>query len=170
MGRPKGGQDEEHDRVARRRSHRVVGALVAGRRDETTTKSGSARLARPAAGKEPVKLDPAEFTTEIDNPYWPMKPGSALGLPRDRQEGSVQRVVVTVTDKTKRIANGVEARVVHDVATEDGEPVEITDDWYAQDADGNVWYLGRGDRRVRERRGGRARGRSRPGSTAPSPG
>jgi hypothetical protein len=26
--------------------------------------------------------------------------------------------------------------------TEDGEPVEITDDWYAQDKDGNIWYLG----------------------------
>ena len=44
--------------------------------------------------------------------------------------------------ETKRIANGIEARVVHDVVTENGEPVEITDDWYAQDADGNIWYLG----------------------------
>ena len=54
----------------------------------------------------------------------------------------MQRVVVTVTDRTKQIANGVEARVVHDVVTEDGEPVEVTDDWYAQDSDGNIWYLG----------------------------
>ena len=36
----------------------------------------------------------------------------------------------------------IEARVVHDVVTEDGELVEDTYDWYAQDADGNVWYLG----------------------------
>jgi len=49
---------------------------------------------------------------------------------------------VTVTDRTKQIANGVEARVVHDVVTEDGEPIEITDDWYAQDKAGNIWYLG----------------------------
>ena len=27
-------------------------------------------------GDEPVELDPAEFTTEIDNPYWPMQPGT----------------------------------------------------------------------------------------------
>ena len=40
------------------------------------------------------------------------------------------------------IAAGVEARVVHDVVTEAGEFVEVTDDWYAQDAAGNVWYLG----------------------------
>ena len=37
---------------------------------------------------------------------------------------------------------GIEARVVHDRVTEDGEIVEDTYDWYAQDADGNVWYLG----------------------------
>ena len=40
------------------------------------------------------------------------------------------------------IANGVEARVVRDVVSEDGVPTEVTDDWYAQDADGNIWYLG----------------------------
>jgi hypothetical protein len=89
-----------------------------------------------------VDLNPADFKTEIDNPWWPMKVGSRWVYRETDQEGSVQRDVVTVTDKTKRIANGVEARVVHDVASEDGEPIEITDDWYAQDADGNVWYLG----------------------------
>ena len=57
-------------------------------------------------------------------------------------EGANQKVVVTVTDRTKTIANGIEARVVHDVVTEDGQFVEVTDDWYAQDKDGNIWYLG----------------------------
>jgi len=52
-----------------------------------------------------------------------------------------QRVEVTVTDETRTIL-GIEARVVHDVVTEDGELVEDTYDWYAQDDDGNVWYLG----------------------------
>ena len=50
--------------------------------------------------------------------------------------------MVTVTRRTKLIANGVTARVVRDVATEGGRPVEVTDDWYAQDRAGNVWYLG----------------------------
>jgi hypothetical protein len=31
---------------------------------------------------------------------------------------------------------------VHDVVTEGGSPVEVTDDWYAQDRCGNIWYLG----------------------------
>ncbi len=92
-------------------------------------------------GSEPAELDPADFTTEIDNPYWPMTPGSTWVYRESDPEGEL-RVEVTVTRETKMIANGVEARVVHDVVTQNGEPVEITDDWYAQDADGNVWYLG----------------------------
>ena len=52
---------------------------------------------------------------------------------------------VTVTDKTK-IVDGIEARVVHDVVSDRGRPVEVTDDWYAQDALGNVWYLGEATR------------------------
>jgi hypothetical protein len=56
-------------------------------------------------------------------------------------KGGVQRVDVTVTNKRKRIV-GIDAVVVHDVVTQKGELVEDTLDWYAQDADGNVWYLG----------------------------
>ena len=93
-------------------------------------------------GSEQVDLDPADFTTEITNPYWPMEPGSKWVYRETDEEGTVQRVVVTVTDRTKQIANGIEARVVHDVVSEDGEPVEITDDWYAQDAEGSIWYMG----------------------------
>jgi hypothetical protein len=93
-------------------------------------------------GGETVKLDPKDFSATIDNPWWPMKPGSRWVYRETDSEGSVQRVVVTVTSKTKRMGNGIEARVVHDAVTEDGKPVEITNDWYAQDADGNLWYMG----------------------------
>jgi hypothetical protein len=93
-------------------------------------------------GSEPAKLDPDDFTTDIDNPYWPMQPGNRWVFSETDTEGTRERVVITVTDKTKKIANGVTARVIRDVATEDGTPVEITNDWYAQDNEGNVWYLG----------------------------
>ena len=73
----------------------------------------------------------------ITNPYFPLPPGNQWVY----REGK-QRVEVTVTDRTKLIANGVEARVVRDEVTLKGVPVEITDDYYAQDARGNVWYLG----------------------------
>jgi hypothetical protein len=93
-------------------------------------------------GSEPSVLDPADFTAKIDNPYWPMRPGSRWVFSETDTQGTRQKVVVTVTGKTKLIANGVKARVIRDVVTESGTPVEITDDWYAQDKHGNVWYLG----------------------------
>jgi hypothetical protein len=109
-----------------------------GNGDSTGTTAGDSTL---PVESEQVNLNPADFTTEIDNPYWPMKVGSRWVYREEDPEGAL-RVVVTVTDRTKRIANGIEARVVHDVVSQDGEPIEVTDDWYAQDSDGNVWYLG----------------------------
>lgn len=93
-------------------------------------------------GSDVVDLDPADFTTDIDNPYWPMQPGNTWVYVERNPGGPVQDVVVEVLAETKMIANGVEARVVRDTVTEDGVPVEITDDWYAQDSEGNIWYLG----------------------------
>ena len=93
-------------------------------------------------GDDHVVLDPADFSTRITNPWWPMRPGSRWVYRETDAGGGRQRVVVTVTHRLKRIANGVTARVVHDVVSEDGRPVEVTDDYYAQDRAGNVWYLG----------------------------
>jgi ABC-type glycerol-3-phosphate transport system substrate-binding protein len=104
------------------------------------TASGTTAFS-PPQGSEPVKLDPANFTTEIDNPYFPMAPGSRRVFRETDAEGAVRRVVVTVTNDTKTII-GIETRVVHDIVTEDGQVTEDTYDWYAQDSLGNLWYLG----------------------------
>ena len=100
-------------------------------------------LAPPALpqGGEPVTLDPADFTTRIDNRYWPMRPGSRWVYRERGENGRTQRVTVTVTHRTRKVA-GVRARIVHDVVTQGGRLVEDTFDWYAQDRAGNVWYLG----------------------------
>lgn len=92
-------------------------------------------------GDDVVELDPRDFTAEIDNPYWPMPVGARWVFREVDGEGNEQRVEITVTPET-RLVLGIEARVVHDVVTENGELVEDTYDWYAQDAAGNVWYLG----------------------------
>jgi hypothetical protein len=92
-------------------------------------------------GDEPVQLKPDDFTTQVDNPYFPIAPGSRWVYRETDTEGARQRVVVTVLERTRVVA-GIRARVVHDVVTEDGALVENTFDWYAQDTDGNVWYLG----------------------------
>ena len=123
----------------------ATGSVASGGDDPGTRAAASAGEAAGGSlptGSEPVNLDPAEFTAEIDNPYWPMSPGSRWVYEETDEEGTLLRVEVTATDQTKTIANGVEARVVHDVVSEDGEPVEVTDDWYAQDSAGNIWYLG----------------------------
>jgi hypothetical protein len=117
----------------------VGGAAVAG--NGSASKDGDCDDPLPR-GSERVDLDPADFTTRIDNPYWPMAPGSRWVYRETDTEGKEQRVVVTVTNRTKTVAAGIKTRVVRDVVTEDGQPVEVTDDWYAQDECGNVWYLG----------------------------
>lgn len=92
-------------------------------------------------GSEPAGLDPADFVSTIDNPYWPMPAGARWVYRETDGEGGEQQVEVEVTRETKTIL-GIEATVVHDVVTEDGEVIEDTLDWYAQDRWGNVWYLG----------------------------
>lgn len=92
-------------------------------------------------GSDPVTLDPADFVSQIDNPYWPMAPGTRWIYRESDPQGNAQKVKVTVTTHTKDIL-GIQATVVHDVVTEHGQLIENTWDWYAQDVCGNVWYLG----------------------------
>ena len=92
------------------------------------------------SGYEPV-LDPANFTTTIDNPYFPLPVGGTW-VYQGVKDGQTQEDRVTVTNETKVVAEGITARVVSDVATHNGTLLEKTSDWYAQDKQGNVWYLG----------------------------
>jgi len=110
--------------------------------DQTQSGAGSGSPRDLPQGAETVELDPNNFSTRIDNPYWPMKPGTRWTYSETDQEGSKLQVVVTVSDQTKKIANSAIARVVRDTVTEDGVIVEDTFDWYAQDKEGNIWYLG----------------------------
>ena len=91
---------------------------------------------------EPVALDPADFSADVTNPWFPQEPGTRWTYRETTEDGEVVRVVVTATAATREIANGVTARVVRDTVTLDGEIIEDTLDWYAQDEDGTVWYLG----------------------------
>ena len=70
--------------------------------------------------------------------YLPFIPGSRWVYESD--DGS-ERIEVVVLDETREIL-GITATLVRDTVTEDGELVEDTVDWYAQDRDGPVWYLG----------------------------
>jgi hypothetical protein len=128
----------------------VLGAAFAitgcGGDGKSSNGNGSAAAASATTtlpqGSESVDLNPADFSIDIDNPYWPMSQGSRWVYSETDTTGANQKVVIEVTGKTKMIANGIEARVIRDTVTENGTAVEITEDWYAQDADGNIWYLG----------------------------
>jgi hypothetical protein len=91
---------------------------------------------------EPYELDPADLGPDVTNPWFPLEPGTRWTYREVDEEGEVLEVVVTATSETRMIANGAEARVVRDTVTLDGEIVEDTLDWYAQDSFGTVWYLG----------------------------
>lgn len=95
--------------------------------------------AAPSAEYDP-RIDPADFSTTIDNPYLPLVPG-AHWVYEGRTPDGLERIEVTVTDQTKTVM-GVETVVVRDTVTLDGVVIEDTFDWFAQDADGNVWYFG----------------------------
>lgn len=86
--------------------------------------------------------DPADFVEGVDNPWLPLAPGSRWRY-RVVEDGEVVgRVAVTVTDEAKRVA-GVPVTVVRDVVRDrDGDLVEESRDWVAQDTAGNVWLFG----------------------------
>jgi hypothetical protein len=83
---------------------------------------------------------PAHFVAEVDNPWFPLKPGTTY-VYRGAKDGKPSREMLEVTQLTKTI-QGVHATVLHDNLYLAGKLAERTSDWYAQDADGNVWYLG----------------------------
>jgi hypothetical protein len=71
-----------------------------------------------------------------------MRPGTRWVYRETDADGTALRVVVTATPVTKKVADGVTARVVRDTATKGVEVVEDTFDWYAQRDDGSLWYMG----------------------------
>jgi hypothetical protein len=88
------------------------------------------------------KFDPCDFSNEeiIDNPYLTFTPGTTFTYESETEEGT-EEDIVTVTDETKEIL-GITARVVQDTVYLDGELIEDTFDWFAQDKEGAVWYFG----------------------------
>jgi hypothetical protein len=128
----------------------LVALVVAGCGDDkaTTTAAGPttttvAPVIDPGdGGHYAPKLDPADFVDVVDNPYLPLAVGSRWVYegPADTP-GNTEHIEVVVLPDRKDIV-GISATVVRDIVTVNGVVIEDTVDWYAQDKDGNVWYLG----------------------------
>lgn len=83
---------------------------------------------------------PAEFAAKVDNPWFPLSPGTTYAY-RGVKDSLPSRDVVTVTAAMKTI-EGIRCTVVRDRLYLQGDLHERTQDWYAQDKAGNVWYFG----------------------------
>ncbi|MBX6343274.1 MAG: hypothetical protein IRY97_12505 [Thermomicrobiaceae bacterium] len=94
---------------------------------------------RPVEAYNPV-INPADFVDRVDNPYFPLRPGTRY-VYTGQEEGEAERDERVVTGETKVIL-GVRCVVVQDTVTVEGQLRERTLDWYAQDRAGNVWYFG----------------------------
>jgi hypothetical protein len=96
--------------------------------------------AKSHGGPYAPHIDPANFVNRVDNPYFPLVPGTVFKF-TERLGKHVSENTITVTPNTKVIM-GVTCTVVHDQGFENGVLREDTFDWYAQDKQGNVWYFG----------------------------
>jgi hypothetical protein len=101
----------------------------------------------PEATAEFKDFNPNNFdqSTKIDNKWMPMQPGTQWayeGTAVDDEGNSfARRIEFTITDLTKEIA-GVRTVVAWIVDYNNDEIIEKEIAFYAQDNDGNVWYLG----------------------------
>ena len=100
----------------------------------------SAGGSTPAKNNNPPFPSPDRFVAHVTNSWFPLKPGTVF-TSRGEEDGDQVRDVFTVTNRTKTIL-GVKTTVIDDRVYVNGKLEERTNDWYAQDADGNVWYLG----------------------------
>lgn len=132
----------------------VIAGSACGEPTSTTSETArpTARSLNPAAlvEGEPYEpdIDPQNFVDEIDNPYLPFKTGATLRY-EGESDGENETTVVEVTDDKKTVM-GIEATVVRDRVYVDDELAEDTFDWFAQDRDGNVWYLGEESKEIED--------------------
>jgi hypothetical protein len=111
-----------------------------GSSSSPTSSPRSASTLAPVHGTYSPSIDPANFVQTIDNPYWPLEPGTTYTY--DGVRGTTPQTDVEVVTHQTKVILGITSTVVRDTVSEHGAPVERTFDWYAQDEDGNVWYMG----------------------------
>ncbi len=119
----------------------ILGGCVSDR--STAPTEGALKSAAgptTAAGDLPSLPPPEDFVPEIDNPFLGFARGRTFTYAGETSDGS-ETILVEVTNDEKTIL-GITTTVVHDRAFLDGELIEDTFDWFAQDKDGNVWYFG----------------------------
>lgn len=103
------------------------------------TFAGEKKSSEPRGEYHPT-INAANFTHVINNPYFPLVPGTVFTC-IEKEGRETREVTTTVTHDTKKIM-GVKCVVVRDTVKLGGVVLEDTFDWYAQDKQGAVWYFG----------------------------
>jgi hypothetical protein len=135
----------EETHMPRHRTWPVIAATAVvlgsgGAVHATTPPEGTPVIDPGDGGNYAPAIDAANFVDSVDNPYFPLVPGTRW-VYEGTSEGEVERTEVEVLDERREI-EGISAVVVRDTVYIDDEMVEDTHDWFAQDSEGNVWYLG----------------------------
>lgn len=88
----------------------------------------------------PRSISTADFVGRVDNPYFPLRPGTTFRY-RGTKDGKPTIDIFRIVNRKRRIL-GVPCTVVKDRLFEAGKLAERTTDWYAQDRQRRVWYFG----------------------------
>ena len=107
---------------------------------QASSPPASAPAATVAPSPSTAALASPGFTTTIDNPWFPLKPGTTLTYRGTEDEDQLFETF-EITTATK-VVDGVTCVVIKDQLKVNGVLEERTEDWYAQDLEGNVWYFG----------------------------
>ena len=148
----------------------VSAVVLTGCGDSTARAGATTPPGRPAAGRRDGPPRPGDFTTAIDNPYMPVAAGERVGLLRTSTRAARRNACHPgpAADEGDRRRPG--ARRPRHRAARGSELIEDTFDWFAQDRQGNVWYLGEATQAYSNGTRSSTRGPGRPGSAARSPG
>lgn len=104
--------------------------------------------AHPVSGATPAEVTQhSGFVSVIDNPYLPLTPGAKFLYTGHSSDGFQKNLTTVISSYTKTI-KGVICTVVLDRVFVDGELIERTHDYFAQDTQGNVWYFGEDSKEI----------------------
>jgi len=131
----------------------LVGAVVNGAQPGSALAAHGVSLGQSPSKAPPIipLPPPSDFVQVVDNLYLPFLPGSQWTYGGVTPQGQQETITVDALKRTKTI-EGIHATVVRDVGKLDGVLREATLDWYGQDIQGRVWYLGE-DTKLYNRRG-----------------
>ena len=115
----------------------LIRAALAGGVIALTVLGGFGSSAKSATPRLPK---PSEFTTRIDNAWFPLIAGTSY-VYRGVKDGHPSRDVFAVTHHVRTV-DGVRCVVIQDRLYLSGSLRERTTEWFSRDKQGNVWYFG----------------------------